>query len=100
MTAYSSVETAVEALRLGAYDYLVKPLDFEILRHTLRQAIEHSRLSVENRELRRQLSEAAARPGILGRSPAMLSTSAANIPAGPNPTITGRCAGMDRGCGT
>ena len=72
MTAYSSVETAVEALRLGAYDYLVKPLDFEILRHTLRQAIEHSRLSVENRELRRQLSEAAARPGILGRSPAML----------------------------
>ena len=73
MTAYSSVETAVEALRLGAYDYLIKPLDFEILRHTLRQAIEHSRLSVENRELRRQLSEAAARPGILGRSPAMLA---------------------------
>lgn len=73
MTAYSSVETAVEALRLGTYDYLVKPLDFEILRHTLRQAIEHSRLSVENRELRRQLSEAAARPGILGRSPAMLA---------------------------
>lgn len=73
MTAYSSVETAVEALRLGAYDYLVKPLDFEILRRTLRQAIEHSRLSVENRELRRQLSEAAARPGILGRSPAMLA---------------------------
>lgn len=73
MTAYSSVETAVEALRLGAYDYLVKPLDFEILRHTLRQAIEHSRLSVENRELRRQLSEAAARPGILERSPAMLA---------------------------
>ena len=35
MTAYSSVETAVEALRLGAYDYLVKPLDFEALRHTL-----------------------------------------------------------------
>ena len=54
MTAYSSVETAVEALRLGAYDYLVKPLDFEALKHTLEQAIEHSRLSVENRELRRQ----------------------------------------------
>jgi len=68
MTAYSSVETAVEALRLGAYDYLVKPLDFEALRHTLEKAIEHSRLSVENRELRRQLGDAAARPGILGRS--------------------------------
>lgn len=71
MTAYSSVETAVEALRLGAYDYLIKPLDFEALRHTLGQAIEHSRLSVENRELRRQLTDAAARPDILGRSPAI-----------------------------
>ena len=71
MTAYSSVETAVEALRLGAYDYLIKPLDFEALRHTLEQAIEHSRLSVENRELRRQLTDAAARPDILGRSQAI-----------------------------
>ena len=71
MTAYSSVETAVEALRLGAYDYLVKPLDFEALRHALEKAIEHSRLSVENRELRRQLSDAATRPGILGRSAAI-----------------------------
>ena len=71
MTAYSSVETAVEALRLGAYDYLIKPLDFEALRHTLQQAVEHSRLSVENRELRRQLSEAAAGPAILGRSKAI-----------------------------
>lgn len=73
MTAYSSVETAVEALRLGAYDYLVKPLDFEALKHTLQQAIEHSRLSVENRELRRQLTDAAARPGILGRSASIRS---------------------------
>lgn len=71
MTAYSSVETAVEALRLGAYDYLVKPLDFEALRRALEKAIEHSRISVENRELRRQLSEAAQKPGILGSSPAI-----------------------------
>lgn len=73
MTAYSSVETAVEALRLGAYDYLVKPLDFEALKHTLQKAIEHSRLSVENRELRRQLTDAAAKPGILGRSASIRS---------------------------
>ena len=71
MTAYSSVETAVEALRLGACDYLIKPLDFDLLRHTLEQALEHSRLSVENRELRRQLSESAAGPNILGRSKAV-----------------------------
>ena len=71
MTAYSSVDTAVEALRLGAYDYLVKPLDFDALRHALAKGIEHSRLSVENRELRRQLAASTSRPGILGRSRAM-----------------------------
>ena len=49
MTAYSSVETAVDALRIGAYDYLVKPLDFDLLRETLSQSIERSRHSVENR---------------------------------------------------
>ncbi len=71
MTAYSSVETAVDALRLGAYDYLIKPLDFDALRETLQRAIDHSRCSVENRELRRQLSEASAGPEILGRSAAI-----------------------------
>ncbi len=71
MTAYSSVETAVEALRIGAYDYLLKPLDFDVLQNTLSRALEHSRLSVENRELRRQLSENSAIPGILGRSKAV-----------------------------
>ena len=55
MTAYSSVETAVDALRLGAYDYLTKPLDFDALRETLQRAVDHSRMSVENRELRRQI---------------------------------------------
>lgn len=71
MTAYSSVETAVEALRLGARDYLIKPLDFEALRQCLQKAIDESRCSVDNRELRRQLAEAAAGPEILGRSPAV-----------------------------
>ena len=71
MTAYSSVETAVEALRIGAYDYLIKPLDFDLLRHTLERALEHCRLSVENRELRRQLSESGSGPDILGRSKAI-----------------------------
>lgn len=71
MTAYSSVETAVDALRLGAYDYLIKPLDFDVLKLTLSRALEHARLNVENRELRRQLSQSAASPGILGRSKRM-----------------------------
>lgn len=70
MTAYSSVETAVDALRIGAYDYLVKPLDFDLLKETLEQAIERSSHSVENRELRRQLSDPEQRTDILGKSPA------------------------------
>ncbi|MBD5539442.1 MAG: sigma-54-dependent Fis family transcriptional regulator [Desulfovibrio sp.] len=71
MTAYSSVETAVDALRIGAYDYLVKPLDFDLLRETLEQAIERSQHSVENRELRRQLTESAGSQDIVGRSDAL-----------------------------
>lgn len=71
MTAYSSVETAVDALRIGAYDYLVKPLDFDLLRETLEQAIERSQHSVENRELRRQLTESASSQDIVGRSDAL-----------------------------
>lgn len=73
MTAYSSVETAVEALRIGVYDYLIKPLDFDALKATLARAIEHSHMGVENRELRRQLSEENKSPEILGRSSAITS---------------------------
>ena len=47
MTAWSSVETAVEALRLGAFDYLAKPLDFDVLRATLERALGHTRLAAE-----------------------------------------------------
>src|SRR4030042_3770013 len=47
MTAYASVETAVEALKKGAYDYLTKPLDFDELRLTLDRAVDHSHLKEE-----------------------------------------------------
>ena len=43
MTAYSSVESAVEALRNGAYDYLTKPLDFDELRFAMERAMDFSR---------------------------------------------------------
>jgi two-component system response regulator HydG len=49
MTAYSSVETAVKALKQGAHDYLTKPLDFDKLRLTIDRAMEHTRLKEENR---------------------------------------------------
>ena len=44
MTAYSSVDTAVEAMKLGAYDYLTKPLNFEELKIILDRAMDHLRL--------------------------------------------------------
>ena len=71
MTAFSSVETAVEAIRRGAYDYLTKPLDFDKLRLTIERAMEHLRLEAENRRLKADLGQRLDRPHIIGNSPAM-----------------------------
>lgn len=71
MTAWSSVETAVEALRLGAYDYLVKPLDFDSLKQTLSKALEHTKFTIEHKPLQNTHSEQPSL-GILGRSPCMI----------------------------
>ena len=71
MTAYSSVETAVEALKQGAHDYLTKPLDFDKLRLILERAMEHTRLKEENRILRESLGRQFDSQNIIGKSPAM-----------------------------
>ncbi|MCR4666147.1 MAG: sigma-54 dependent transcriptional regulator [Desulfovibrio sp.] len=74
MTAYSSVETAVEALRRGAFDYLIKPLDFDALKATLARALSVFQGALEQRGMREQLaavSPSGALPSILGRSPCM-----------------------------
>ena len=66
MTAYSSVDTAVEALKSGALDYLIKPLDFDRLQQTLAQALAHTR------QPERSASPGpAAQFGMVGDSPAM-----------------------------
>jgi two-component system response regulator HydG len=72
MTAYSSVETAVKALKQGAHDYLTKPLDFDKLRLTIGRAMEHTRLKEENRLLRETLGQQFDSQNIIGKSPAML----------------------------
>lgn len=72
MTAYSSVETALQALKSGAYDYLTKPLDFDELRLTMERAMDHTRLREENRLLRESLGSHFDRRNIIGRSPAMV----------------------------
>ena len=71
MTAYASVETAVKALKEGAYDYLTKPLDFDELKLTIERAMEHTRLKEENRYLRESLADQFDRKNLIGRSPAM-----------------------------
>lgn len=73
MTAYSSVETAIEALKKGAYDYLTKPLDFDKLRLTLERAMEHIRLKEENRILKENLGRHFDMQNIIGRSRAMIT---------------------------
>ncbi|MHC1789422.1 sigma-54-dependent transcriptional regulator [Solidesulfovibrio sp.] len=72
MTAYSSVETAVSALKSGAYDYLTKPLDLDVLRLTLERALDHVRLARENASLRQKLGPDAGNPQIIGKSQPML----------------------------
>jgi two-component system, NtrC family, response regulator HydG len=72
MTAYSSVETAVETLKNGAYDYLTKPLDFDELRHAMERAMDHTRLREENRLLKESLGEHFDRRNIIGRSAGMI----------------------------
>ncbi len=92
MTAYSSVDTAVRALKAGAYDYLTKPLDFDVLQLTLERALDHVRLRVENQALRRQLPPDFAIPDIIGRGKAMrdlLEMTATVAPTEATVLITG-----------
>ncbi len=70
ITGYSSVGSAVECMRLGAYDYLPKPFDTESLRLVVRRALEKRRLAAENEALRRSLA-AASGDALLGESAAM-----------------------------
>ena len=92
MTAYSSVESTVEALKNGAYDYLTKPLDFDELRLTMTRAMDHTRLREENRMLKENLGNQFDRQNIIGRSPAMiklLETVAQVAPSEATVLITG-----------
>lgn len=92
MTAFASVETAVEALKKGAYDYLTKPLDFDELQVAIERAMEHSRLREENRLLKESLRLQFDRGNLIGRSAAMtglLETVAQVAPSEATVLITG-----------
>jgi two-component system response regulator HydG len=92
MTAYSSVDTAVQALKIGAYDYLTKPLDFDKLKLTVDRVFERLHLKNENQDLKKQLETSAFHHDILGKSPAMkalLDTIHMVAPTDANVLVTG-----------
>jgi two-component system response regulator PilR (NtrC family) len=72
VTAFASTETAVEAMKLGAYDYVTKPFKLDELRLTIANALERKRLQDENRELKRQLRREHGFEGFIGKSPRIL----------------------------
>jgi DNA-binding NtrC family response regulator len=71
LTAYGSVETAVQAMRQGAHDYLAKPFKNEDVLRALRHGLRQRRLMVENRTLRRALQGKSGSWGLVGKSRAM-----------------------------
>jgi len=71
MTAYGSVEKAVEALKQGASDFILKPFKRIEIEKAVKKAIEHQALIVENRYLKEQVEAGEKLPNIIGSSPAM-----------------------------
>ena len=71
ITAYASTESAIEALKLGAYDYIIKPFDVEEMRIVLKNALERRQLERENTLLKRELKEHSRFDDLVGESGAM-----------------------------
>jgi len=71
ITGFSTVENAIEAMRLGASDFIKKPYDIDELLMQIEQSLESTRLRRENRMLRRQIKDERLRYGMIGKSEAM-----------------------------
>src|SRR5690348_10638141 len=92
MTGYASVETAVTALKNGAYDYVSKPLDPDEIAHLVKKALAHRQAEKENVRLRETVAEATRPDDMVGQSTAMRKVAEAIETVGPtdaNVLITG-----------
>jgi len=92
MTAHATVDTAVEAIRLGAQDYLLKPLIFEDVLRKVQHLMNHRKLAWENQLLRREINTRFSPERPLGRSQAMQDITHLIKKVAPTPTtvlITG-----------
>ena len=72
MTAYASVDTAIEALKKGAYDYLTKPFKVDEIRITIKKALEQKRIKRENISLKKQLKKEFSFDNFIGSSTKIL----------------------------
>jgi len=72
MTAYASTDTAIQAMKMGAYDYFTKPFKLEGVKAVIEKALERRALVQENQKLRAELSGRDRRGGLIGRSRPML----------------------------
>lgn len=71
ITAYASVDTAVQALKEGAFDYITKPFDPDDMGHLIRNAVAQRKLTAENIQLRQKIDEMSKFDEIVGESPSM-----------------------------
>ena len=75
MTAYGSIETAVNAMKLGAYDFITKPLDTDHLQLLIQRSVKNQRIVTENMLLKDILSQRVGMPDIIGKSPRMVEVA-------------------------
>ncbi len=71
ITAFATTENAVQAMKLGAYDYVLKPFKVDELKLVVQKALEHRALLQENRVLRHRVGGRTEAPGLLGHTPAI-----------------------------
>ncbi len=83
MTGYASVETAVAALKNGAYDYVSKPFDPDDIAHTVHNALSHKRAQQENARLRETVASAVRPQELVGQSAPMVRVFEAIRTVGP-----------------
>jgi len=72
LTAFGSVDTAIQAMKQGAFDYIAKPVNLDELVLTMKRAVEHRRLIDDNRTLRRAFSDRPRAASLIGQSKNMV----------------------------
>ncbi|MEC8509281.1 MAG: sigma-54 dependent transcriptional regulator [Planctomycetota bacterium] len=84
MTAFGDMEAAIEAMRAGAYDFITKPLEVDLLEIALQRAVDHRRLQMQLEKLEKQVQESSRAGVLVGESPIMLDLIGQIERAGPS----------------